>query len=754
MPRHAPRSIRRRLVAVVVLATLPALLLGVQRVRERQAVVERLGQDAARVYLQAVRTRLLQLESGTRQLLLGLARLPAIREANPATCGQLLSSLQPAFAEYGNLGLGEPDGTLICNTRRPDTTLRLTDPAIARVVATGRPAMSGVDFGPIAREYVVLHLAPVLDERGRVVRIIGVSISMRWLSGRFAEFGLPAGSSVALEDAEGRYLARWPDYDKWVNKVYPRSDSLAQAFFAGRAGDEAFFRTNGPDHVNRLYALARLPDPDGGPNLRYLWVGVPAQPLMAAALRTELFHLALLFLLVVLGSLIAWQLADRLVVRPAAALAATATRLAEGDFSARSGLVHGEDEMGRLGRTLDGMATALAERDARLEQGRRQLEATADALRASEQRFARALEAAEEGLWEYDHLRDVLTPSPRFAAMVGSTPAELAGPFAGMMARIHPEDRPTFQRAVELHEAGQAPRVQAEFRMRHADGSWRWMASQGRVVEWGTDGKPRLAVGTQVDVTERRQLSDQLQHAQRLEAVGQMTGAVAHDFNNLLQVFWANLEELRLDHPEVAGEEAFAQLRQHLERARQMTTHLLQFSRREPTLVTAIDLNATIGGCLPMLRRAVGPEVLVDTDLAPGSVQVRGDAVRCEQVLLNLAINARDAMPRGGTLTVATRPVGVEDAGPLAEAGLPPGRYMELTVTDTGLGMAPEVASRIFDPFFTTKGPEKGTGLGLSTVYGIITQCGGHIRVASTPGRGTRFTLLWPLVADPALAGR
>ena len=338
--------------------------------------------------------------------------------------------------------------------------------------------------------------------------------------------------------------------------------------------------------------------------------------------------------------------------------------------------------------------------------------------------------------------------------MVGSTPAELAGPFAGMMARIHPEDRPTFQRAVELHEAGQAPRVQAEFRMRHADGSWRWMASQGRVVEWGTDGKPRLAVGTQVDVTERRQLSDQLQHAQRLEAVGQMTGAVAHDFNNLLQVFWANLEELRLDHPEVAGEEAFAQLRQHLERARQMTTHLLQFSRREPTLVTAIDLNATIGGCLPMLRRAVGPEVLVDTDLAPGSVQVRGDAVRCEQVLLNLAINARDAMPRGGTLTVATRPVGVEDAGPLAEAGLPPGSYMELTVTDTGLGMAPEVAARIFDPFFTTKGPEKGTGLGLSTVYGIITQCGGHIRVASTPGRGTRFTLLWPLVADPALAGR
>ena len=754
MPDPSPRSIRRRLVAVVVLATVPALLLGLQRVRERQAAVEALGQDAARVYLQAVRTRVLQLESGTRQLLLGLAQMPAFQAADPATCGQLLSALQPAFSEYGNIGLGEPDGTLVCNVRRPDTTVRLTDPSIARVVTTGRPAMSGLSYGPIAREYVVLHLAPVTDARGRVVRIIGASINMRWLSQQFAALGLPPGSSVALEDDQGRYLTRWPDYDQWVNRVYPRSDSLAAAFFAGRAGDEAFFRTNGPDHVNRLYAIARLPDPDGGPTLRYLWVGVPAAPLLAEALRTEFLHLAVLFLLVVLGGLIAWLLADRLVVRPAAALAATATRLAAGDFSARSGLAHGEDEMGRLGRTLDGLAAALAERDARLEQGRRQLEATADALRASEQRFARALEAADEGLWEYDHLRDMVTPSPRFAAMLGVTVAEVTGSFAGLMARIHPEDRAAFQRAIELHESRQAPRVQAEYRMRHADGTWRWIASHGRVVEWGDDGRPRLAVGTQVDVTERRQLADQLQHAQRLEAVGQMTGAVAHDFNNLLQVFWATLEELRLDHPEVAREEAYGQLRQHLERARQMTAHLLQFSRREPVPVTAIDLNATISGCLPMLRRAVGPEVVVDADLAPGAYLVRGDAVRCEQVLLNLAINARDAMPQGGALTVTTRPaeLGVEAAARVP--GLQPGPFVELTVADTGTGMAPEVAARIFDPFFTTKGPEKGTGLGLSTVYGIITQCGGHIRVASTPGRGTCFTLLWPLVADPALAGR
>jgi signal transduction histidine kinase len=242
---------------------------------------------------------------------------------------------------------------------------------------------------------------------------------------------------------------------------------------------------------------------------------------------------------------------------------------------------------------------------------------------------------------------------------------------------------------------------------------------------------------------ERERIQQQLRQAQKMEAVGRMAGGIAHDFNNLLQVLNLNLEGLAARLPEVARSEEYADVRLELERAAQLIRHLLLFSRRQPLEPRVLDLNAVIERGLTLIRRAVGSGVRLETSLDPDLWSVCADPVQLEQVLLNLAINARDAMPDGGTLALRTRRVTVADGGTISPR-LNPGEYVALDVADTGHGMDAETQAQIFDPFFTTKEPGKGTGLGLSTAYGIITQSRGSIGVVSAPATGTTFTIHLP----------
>ncbi len=240
-------------------------------------------------------------------------------------------------------------------------------------------------------------------------------------------------------------------------------------------------------------------------------------------------------------------------------------------------------------------------------------------------------------------------------------------------------------------------------------------------------------------------------HAQRLETIGQLTGGIAHDFNNLLTVINGYCERL------IATMDGDGQARGDLERihkagqrAAELTRQLLAFSRRSAAPPVPLDLNEVVGEVTGMLMRVLGESITVRTSLAPDLGAILADPAQVEQVIMNLAINARDAMPGGGTLTVETCPVTLADGAPPV-AGLRPGPYAVLTVSDTGLGIEPATVSRIFEPFFTTKAADKGTGLGLSTVHGIVTQLGGHITVESTPGRGTTMRVFLPGVrARPA----
>jgi len=253
------------------------------------------------------------------------------------------------------------------------------------------------------------------------------------------------------------------------------------------------------------------------------------------------------------------------------------------------------------------------------------------------------------------------------------------------------------------------------------------------------------------DVTARRRLEDQYRQAQKMEAVGVLAGGVAHDFNNLLTVIsgYADLaaEVLPLKHP---AREAVGEIRRAGDRAAGLTRQLLAFGRKAVVAPRVIDLNGLVLDVERMLRRLIGEDIDLAVRLQPAVGAVRADPGHLEQVILNLAVNARDAMPTGGKLTVETRDVTLDDEYARGKVGVTPGRYVLLSVSDTGAGIPPDVQPHIFEPFFTTKGPGKGTGLGLATVHGIVTQAGGHVAVYSEPGTGTAFKVYLPRAVDPA----
>jgi signal transduction histidine kinase/CheY-like chemotaxis protein len=283
-----------------------------------------------------------------------------------------------------------------------------------------------------------------------------------------------------------------------------------------------------------------------------------------------------------------------------------------------------------------------------------------------------------------------------------------------------------------------------EFRIILPDGRVRWLADLGRVA---TDpgGEPQYLTGICMDVTERKAVEDHLRDTQRLQAVGQLAGGIAHEANNQMSVVLGGAHFLlrRTDLSEAARQD-IEQIRQAAERTASITQQLLAFSRRQILQLQDVDLNAVVQSMASVLRRSLAENQPLVLRLGSLKGPIRADPRQLEQVLLNLTLNARDAMPDGGRLTIETREVELT-AGESGSGGPPPGAYEMMVVEDSGHGIEPGTLERIFEPFFTTKEVGQGTGLGLPVVHGIVSQLGGHIRVETGPGQGTKFKLYFPV---------
>jgi PAS domain S-box-containing protein len=313
-------------------------------------------------------------------------------------------------------------------------------------------------------------------------------------------------------------------------------------------------------------------------------------------------------------------------------------------------------------------------------------------------------------------------------------------------AFVHPDDRDTVRAAGAAALAGDRP-FDFEHRIIRADGAVRWLQERAHIVR-DAQGQAVRMIGTVQDITERRQLEDQLRQSQKMEAIGRLAGGIAHDLNNALTAI-AGYAELALGELESghAARGDVEEIRRAAERAGSVTRQLLAFSRKQLLEPRVFDLNETVAAIARMLSRLLGPEVRVQTRLADAVLPVLGDPGQIEQTLINLAVNARDAMPSGGQLIVSTARETVDDDRARSYVPMSPGEYVVVRVADTGHGMSGDTKARIFEPFFTTKDVGKGTGLGLSMVYGTLKQCGGFIFVDSEVDRGTTFHLYFPAVA-------
>ncbi len=334
----------------------------------------------------------------------------------------------------------------------------------------------------------------------------------------------------------------------------------------------------------------------------------------------------------------------------------------------------------------------------------------------------------------------ILFESPSVQRWTGWTAVELKG--RNGFELIHPDDLAQVQVAI-ASVVGPAGQATTTYRMRAKDGTWRWVESLG--TNRLNDPQIRGIVLSSRDVTDRRALDDQLRHAQRMDAIGRLAGGVAHDFNNLLTAIlgYGSLLETRLPSDDDVARSHAREIRRAAERATALTRQLLAFSRRAPATARLLRIDPLLTELERMLHRLIGEEIELVTALDAGPGRVLIDPGQLEQVVVNLAVNARDAMPRGGRLTISTTTREL-DEGQARLHLLTPGTWIQLRVSDTGEGMDETVRNRLFEPFFTTKAPGHGTGLGLSVIWGIVRDAGGTVRVESAPGRGSTFTVLLP----------
>jgi PAS domain S-box-containing protein len=379
------------------------------------------------------------------------------------------------------------------------------------------------------------------------------------------------------------------------------------------------------------------------------------------------------------------------------------------------------------------------------------------ALRDSEERYALAMEGADEGHWDWDVAADRIFLSPKMSMLYGLRADSVINSRSTWLAQIvmHPDDAAHFETALSEHFSGRTARYECEYRVRHPTGDWHWLRARGRCLR-DSAGHPVRFVGSATDVTAQRQaqadkeqLEGQLRQSQKMEAIGTMAGGIAHDFNNILGAILGYGELAQQNSAEGSPLRRYLDNVMHAaERAKLLVEGILGFSRSGLGERAPVNIRSVVSETLELLEASLPAGIRLESRIDAGDAAVMGDATYLHQVAMNLCTNAIQAMEHGGLLSVILECVEVSESRTLSRGSLAPGPYVRLIVSDTGVGIPPAVLERMFDPFFTTKSVGEGTGLGLSLVHGIITDLAGAIDVATEAGRGTRFEIWLPVAGE------
>jgi two-component system, cell cycle sensor histidine kinase and response regulator CckA len=414
-------------------------------------------------------------------------------------------------------------------------------------------------------------------------------------------------------------------------------------------------------------------------------------------------------------------------------------------FIIRGRLMRQARELGHQQELLEQQAVELELQMAEMQATTDSLAEREETLRKSEERYRYAARVSNDAIYDWDVTSNRFEWNEGLQGLFGYPAEEIGTTIEWIVSLLHPEDTDRVMGTFyAVFNKGGGSQWKADYRLRRKDGKYANAEGRAYIIR-AADGTPKRVIGAISDHTQQQSLEGQLRQSQKMEAIGRLAGGIAHDFNNILTVIRMSSEFLLTDMHE--SDEKFqdaTEIMKASDRASKLTRQLLAFSRHQVLNPTVLNLNEIVSGMDGMVRRVVAENIELVTDLAPDLRSVKADVGQMEQVLLNLVINAADAMPEGGRLSIRTSNTAIDATFSAKHLDVPPGQYVSLTVTDTGIGMDEETVARIFEPFFTTKGVGKGTGLGLSTVHGIVTQSGGTVWVYSEPALGTTFKIFLP----------
>lgn len=723
-------SLQSRLALLIALVVLPGLLLlSWQSWQQSNQAIESAEQQAISIarMLASDQQRLID---KTHLFLKNLSGFAEIQNPDSPYCSQFLKNTLAISSDYVNIGVPRADGQLLCNAKPLTSPVNVADRPYIRQALDGRQFSIGefqtdraVGITSINLAYPVID--PVTDDlRGAAVAVI----SLEWWSNRLANSTLPENTVAFVTDQEESIVAHYP----------PDPTLLGSKNHHGVYGEN----DGGPvvqesDEV-RMYATRSFLE-SSGQNPFTITVGVPFQ----LQLQTIEYKLLRNAVVLVLTTLISFSLAlgwmHLSVLQPIRQLMRKSAELEEGKTSAQD-IYTGATELIELQKRFDRSATTRLQSEEKLQQSKIK-------LHESEARFRQMAEAMSDAYWlaeiEDNGSCTFLYVNPAFMDIWQHKRIDLYLDAAVWIASMHPEDRERSSQAFNEFCLGNTDHYEDEFRILTPDGTEKHVHVSGKLIF--ENNKPSRVTGLARDVTEIRQTETALRRSQKMEAIGQLSGGIAHDFNNILGIIQGNLDLLRYSLVnDKKAENRLNQAYHGAQRAAALTSRLLAFSREGSNTINHISINRFIENMEHLVSRSLTASITVETRLPNHLWSVSIDPGELEDALLNLSINARDAMPEGGTLTITTENCVISEQAVRKNPEASSGKFVKISVTDTGTGINPEIQARIYEPFFTTKEVGKGTGLGLSMVYGFARRCGGYISLHSEQGKGTTFSIFLP----------
>lgn len=727
-------SIRTQILVLMSVVAIPALgIIVYSGITMRNAAVHdaRLQTQRLAENIAAEQTNLV---TAAQQLMIALAQLPDVQARNRERMSQVLINIQRLSPQYSNILIAGPDGHVWAHAIPGGPSINVSD----RRYFQNAMASGGLSSGEYIHSRITTHhtfnIAQAFrNGRGAIDGVIIVGFVLEYYRQALARSGLPPESGFVILDHNGVVLYNTADPKKYIGKLYD-----AELFSRMKDGPDVHTSSDVIAITGRRsilsYRKLRLPG-ETSPYL-YIRVGVPVGDVLADANRILFRNLAFFTFVLCIAVFVAWFIGRRSIADRITELEAASQKMADGDLDVRISDRVAGGEIGGLGQAFDVMARKLKTREEALVESessyRNIFNATRDAIFLFNVALEKIAELNSTAIEMFGYSREEIMILDKQNLIAGEPPYTIGEAMDWIFKTVR--DGPQ----------------NLEWLCRRKNGELFW--SEAVLSATQVKGEDYVLVIVR-DITERRQaeeekqkLQAQLYQVQKMESIGRLAGGIAHDFNNILGAIigYGSLlqEKMKLADP---NRTYLNHILASAEMAANLTQSLLAFSRKQIIHPQVMDLNACIAKTETFLTRIIGEDISLKTNLFPGQLPIYADIIQIEQILMNLATNARDAMPGGGDLVIETAladggVVGIPSAD--SETG---GSYAVIRISDTGEGIDEDIQRRIFEPFFTTKERGGGTGIGLAIVYGIVKQNNGHISVTSKPGNGTSFQIYLPL---------